>query len=254
MDSKRSFILRKLSTTFVVTTMSSFLFVLAYGFVDGFESEYDRGNQLMGWFFFYFICIGVIILVYGNLVSIVIEKLQTKWFPVHNWLYILILGVFGLANGLLFPSFTFALLGMMAALIYGIIDKWLYNRMTRNRSIKVFFLIPMAALLLCWGYFQYTSPPKPPFTIEDAVHFATSGEGTEIELFPKTIGKWEGNIEGYQVTRETKAIEIGEEIYIVSFIENWKKGKETGTYLLSYKVERGSLIFHSGQGEPAPYY
>lgn len=249
-----SFILRKLSTTFVTTTIFTFLLVMAFRFVDGFEFGYNQGNQLIGWFFFYFVYVGAIILVYGNVVSIVVEKLQTKWFPVHNWLYILILGVFGLANGLLFPSAPFAFLGMLAAILYGIMDKWLYNRMIKNKSIKMFFLIPIVLILISYGFFQVTSPTQPPFTMEDAVHFATSGEGTEIELFPKTIGKWEGQIEGYQVTRETNAIEIGEEIYIVSFTENWKKGNETGTYSLSYKVARSSLIFHSGQGEPAPYY
>lgn len=248
-----SLALRKLSTTLVTTTVFSLLLAMAFSLVDGFEFEYNKGYQLMGLFFFYFLYVGIIIFVYGNLVSIVIERLQAKWFPVHNWLYVFILGVFGLVSGLIFPSISFALLGSLAAILYGIIDKSIEKRVTKNKSIKIFFLIPIASLLLCWGIFQVTSPPQPPFTIEDVVHFATSGEGTEIDLFPKTIGNWEGHIDGYEVTRETSAKEIGEEIYVVSFTESWKKGNENGTRTLSYKVERGRLEFHSEQGGPAPY-
>jgi hypothetical protein len=254
MQSTKSFILRKLSTTFVATTIFSFLLVLNFSIVDGFEFKYNRGNQLIGWFLFYSIYVGVIILFYGNLVSIIVEKLQTKWFPKHNWLYIFFLGVFGLANGLIFQAGSFALLGMVAAVIYGVIDKWIYKRTIENKGIKMFFLIPLASLLICWGFLQFTSPPEPPFTKDDAVHFATSGEGTVIEYFPDEIGKWEGNIEGYQVTRETNANEIGQEMYIVTFTEKWKKGNDSGVRTLSYQVERGSLTHHDEQGEVPPYY
>lgn len=248
-----SLILRKLTTTFVATTI--FSAVLAFiSFKDGFEFVYNQGNQFIAWFFVYLMYIGMIILIYGNLVSIVIEYMQRKWFHQYDWIYVLILGVFGLANGLFFQERTLALLGMFAAVLYAIIDKWLYQRNLKNKSIKMFFLIPIASLLICWGYFQFTSPPMPPFTKEDAVHFATSGKGTVIEHFPEDIGKWEGTIEGYQVKRETNAKEIGEEIYIVAFTESWKKGNEMGTWVLSYKVERGSLTANGEQGNMPPYY
>ncbi|RSL29049.1 hypothetical protein D7Z54_33350, partial [Salibacterium salarium] len=115
MESTKRFILRKLSATFVATTIFAFLF----GIVDGFEFEmkYNQGNQFIQRFYFYAIYIGAIILFYGNTVSIVVEKIQMKWFPQYNWLYVFILGVFGLANGLLFQVATFgggfALLGML---------------------------------------------------------------------------------------------------------------------------------------------
>jgi hypothetical protein len=76
-----------------------------------------------------------------------------------------------------------------------------------------------------------------PFTIEDAVNFATSGEGTVIEHFPEEIGEWEGTIEGYQAKRETNAKKIGEEIYLITFTENWKKGSEMGSWALSIKLK-----------------
>ncbi|WP_102349220.1 hypothetical protein [Bacillus sp. Marseille-P3661] len=246
-------IIRKLTTTFVATTIFSLVLVF-FSIIDGFELPYNKGNQFIGWFFIYLMYIGVIILIYGNLVSTLIEYMQRKWFRQYDWLYVFILGVFGLANGLLFPSVTFALLGMVAAILYAIIDKWLYRRHLSSKNIKMFFLIPIACVVLCWGYFQLTSPPMPPFTKEDAVHFATSGQGTVIEHFPKEIGIWEGTIEGYEVKRETNVKEIEDEIYIVSFTENWKKGTERGTWELSYKIERGSLTANGEKGSIPPYY
>jgi len=248
-----SLIFRKFTATFVTTMIFSFVLVLVNS-INGFEFEFNQGNQFIGWFFIYFMYIGGIILIYGNLVSLVTEYLQRKWFRQYDWLYVIILGVFGLANGLFFQNGTLALLGMLAAALYAIIDKWLYQRKSKNKSIKMFFLIPIASLVLCWGYFQLTSSPMPPFTKEDAVHFATSGEGTVIEHFPKEIGKWEGTIEGYDVKRETDAQEIEEEVYIVTFTENWKKDSEMGTWELSYKVERGSLTANGEQGNIPPYY
>jgi hypothetical protein len=93
--------------------------------------------------------IGVIILIYGNLVSIVIEYLQRKWFQQYDWLYVLILGVFGLANGLFFQQGTLAFFGMLAAILYAIIDKWLYKRKPASKKIKMLFLNPVASLLIC---------------------------------------------------------------------------------------------------------
>ena len=105
------------------------------------------------------------------------------------WLYVIILGVFGLANGLLFQELTFALLGLVAAVLYAIVDKWLRKRMKEEKSIKAFLLIPIAAFLISWGYYGFTFQPLPPITIQEAVQFATSGEGTFIDNFPKEIGE-----------------------------------------------------------------
>lgn len=249
----KSLMMRKLVTTIAATTWISLLMSI-FSFGDYSEILYNQGNKFIGGFFFYFIYIGAIILIYGNLVSIGIEYLQGKWFPQRDWVYILILGVFGLANGLFFQIITLAFYGMLAAMLYGIIDKWLYRRDLDYKSIKILFLIPIATITLSWSYLQFISPPLPPFTKEDAVKFATSGEGTAIDYFPKEIGKWEGTIDGYQVTRETSAIDMGEEIYIVTFSENWGKGSGKGSWSLSYKVERGSLTAYGETGSEPPYY
>ena len=248
-----SLLLRKLTTTFVTTTLFSLLFVFYY-LNGGFESEYNLGNQFIIWFFVYVMYIGGIILIYGNLVSIVIESLQKRWFQQHHWLYVLILGLFGLANGVLFQDGTAALFGMLAAIVYGVFDKWLSKRKIKGKSVKLFIIIPIAILLVSWSYLQLTSPPMPPFTIEDAVHLATSGEGSVTDDFPKSIGKWEGTIEGYHITRETSAKEIGDEVYIVTFTEHWKSGSETDTWTLSYKVDRQSMTAISNQGNIQPPY
>ncbi|WP_058305689.1 hypothetical protein [Gracilibacillus massiliensis] len=137
MGSTKSFILRKLSSTVVTTTVFSFLWVMYFIIVDGYQSEYNLGNQLMEGFFFYSIMVGTIILFYGNLVSIIVEKLLEKRFPQHKSLYVLILGVFGLVNGLIiFPPFAY--LGMLAAMLYGIIDRWIFKRITKNKIFCIF--------------------------------------------------------------------------------------------------------------------
>lgn len=245
--------IRKLVTTFAATTIFSVVLSF-FSLQDSSKILYNQGNQFIGWFFVYFMYIGVIILIYGNLVSIGIEYLQRKWFQRLDWLYVLILGVFGLGNGIIFQESTLAIYGMLAAILYAIIDKWLFKRNTNSKVVKMFFLIQIVLLLICWGYFQFISPPMPPFTKENAVEFATSGEGTLEDHFPNEIGKWEGAIDGYQVKRETNAKEIGEEVYIVTFTESWSKGTREGSWALSYKVERGSLTAYDEKGIMPPYY
>lgn len=248
-----SLILRKFVVTFVATTISS----LSLSFLNisgSLEIIYDQGDYFIGWFLIFFMYMGIIILIYGNAVAVVIEYLQRKWFTQHDWLYVLILGLFGLGNGILFQEKWFAIAGMLTALLYAIIDKWFYKRQTESKSLKMFFLLPILTLLLVWGYFHVISPPTPPFTKEDAIAYATSGEGTVIEHFPKEIGIWEGTVAGYQVTRESSAEKIGDEIYLVTFTERWSQGTGEGFYTVSYKIDRQSLTARGEEGKLPPYY
>jgi hypothetical protein len=248
-----SYIVRKLITTFVSTFMFSILLAFL-SFHDRSETSYNQGNAFIGWFLIFFIYSGAIILIYGNLVSVAVDYLQRKWFKHKDWLYVFILGVFGLVNGVFFQEATFALFGMLAAILYALIDKRIYKRRLENKSIKMFLLMPIASLILSWGYFQLMSPPRPPFTIEDAVEIATSSAGTALENFPKEKGKLEIVIDGYQVTRETEIEEIKKESYLVSFKEEWKKGTETGYWTLSYKIGRNSFTANRETGQMPPYY
>ncbi|GAA5416802.1 hypothetical protein Pryu01_01841 [Paraliobacillus ryukyuensis] len=250
----KSYILQKLTATIVVTTIFSFLFAFNYTSRGNFRFDYNHGNQFIGGFFFYAIYVGAIVLLYGNLVSIVVERLQSKWFIQQTWLYIVILGTFGSAIGLFFQSGRAAVLGILAAIVYGLIEKWVEKRTTKNKRIKWFFLIPVFFLFIYWGYLQIISPPKPPFTKQDAVQSVTDSRGTVIERFPEEIGRWEGDVEGYQVTRETDVKEISNEVYMVTLVESWKEGNDKGMSTWSYRVNRRSLVNKGREGEIPPYY
>lgn len=74
---KENLLFRKLTTTFVTTVFLSILFVLLY-FNGVSELGHNRGNLFIGWLFVYAMYIGLIILIYGNLVSLAIEYLAKK--------------------------------------------------------------------------------------------------------------------------------------------------------------------------------
>ncbi|KIL77389.1 hypothetical protein [Bacillus badius] len=191
---------------------------------------------------------------YGSAVSVGIEYIQRKWLKQNNWLYILLHGMFGLVNGVWFASWLMALHGMAAALLYAFMDRWLYKRMAEKKGIKGFVLVPLLLCVISWGVMFFTSPSSPPFTKEEAVKFAMSGNGTVTDAFPKKAGKWQGTVNGYEVQRETSVQKEGQEIYLVIFTEKWRKGQETGSWLLSYQVDKGSCTAYAEEGERPPYY
>ena len=112
----------------------------------------------------------------------------------------------------------------------------------------------MATLFLLWGYFQYTSPPMPPFTKEDAVALRTSGEDSLINHFPKEVGKNEEMIGGFTVKRETSVKEIEKEKYIVTFKEDWWRDETPNSWSISYLVDRSSSTLYDEQGKVPAYY
>ncbi|MHC5530439.1 hypothetical protein [Priestia megaterium] len=115
-------------------------------------------------------------------------------------------------------------------------------------------IIPLILLLLSWSILEAISPSLPPFTKEDAIEFATSGEGTDIDLFPDKAGTWKGTFEGYHVQRSTRAKKLNKELYLVTFEENWTNGKRKGHYVMSYKVNRSSVSGYGGSDTTPPYY
>ncbi|WP_342537849.1 hypothetical protein MKY15_14485 [Sporosarcina sp. FSL K6-1540] len=244
---------RKLLTTFVATITFSGLMV--YGMVfnyDGFE--YNKGHSFLGWLLVYCIYVGVVILLYGNIVSLILDAVQRKWFLKKDWLTILILGVFGLANGLFFQEKALMWLGMLVAILYGVIDKWLYKRQSKGKSLKMFVLMPIAFIFLSWLFLQWISPPQPPFTKEDAITTASAGMENLIYYFPKEVGSLEETIDGYNVVRETSVKVIGNEKYIVTFKENWQIGNSKNTWLISYTVERNTSTLYAYEGVEPSYY
>lgn len=147
----KNIMLRKFIATFVTTTVFSLLLSLLYIIQDT-NTIYNQGNRFVSWFFIYFVYVGAIILIYGNLVAAGIEFLQRKWFRNQHWLYILILGAFGLVNGVFFQDILLAYCGMAAAIHYGIIDRWMYKNIWKNKRMKLFLVIPIAFLIAIWGF------------------------------------------------------------------------------------------------------
>lgn len=245
---------RKLLTSIISTAILSLALALIYA--NDSEPAYNRGNDLMGWSMVYMMYIGAVILVFGNAVSFSLEYVQSKWKRQHHWLYILLHGLFGSANTLFFGGlgFGYVYLGIIAALVYAIIDRGIYYRFSKQKGVTLYILIPVLVYLLAWGYFQFTSPPMPPFTDKDAIAFATEGEGTIESKFPDEIGTWQGTIAGYDVVRETSVTKRGNEKYLVKFTETWGKGTESGSWFHSYEVDRNSLTMQDGGGEMPPFY
>ncbi|MGG3890619.1 hypothetical protein [Metabacillus fastidiosus] len=245
---------RKITATFFTTAITAIALACAYMAADMRSSPlYQLGKGFLSMFFVYSIYVGTIILIYGNIVSAGLEYIHRKWFINHTWLYVLLHGLLGLVNGIIFPEFSLVLMlsGMVAALLYAFIDRWIYSRMKAQKNIKGFFIFPVFLFASLWLCFQIISETLPPFTKEEAIEFAA--DGTPQDVFPKKAGKWEGVINGYNVERETSVKEIGKEKYIVTFTERWAKGTEKGSSRFSYEVDRQSATAYSMEGEEPPY-
>ncbi|WP_313894200.1 hypothetical protein [Psychrobacillus sp.] len=249
-----NYLLRKLVTTVITTVITSVSFV-AYSLIRNSTGiDHSLGSQFLGWFMVWFIYSGAVIFIYGSLVSIGIDFIQRKGFIRPKWLYVLIHGLFGIMFGVFAQEWLLSIYGMLIASMYAIIYKLLSKILLEKKSIKMFFLIPSAFLLLSWGYFYVISAPIPLFTEEDAVEFATSGNGTVTSDFPKKVGKWQGSIDGFEVERATDVKQIAKEKYIVTFTEKWEKGYITGTCFYSYIVERNSSTANELCKKTPPYY
>lgn len=245
-------IARKVVTT-LITVMLFVLSFSCYGLI-GNDSlpPYDRGEYFIGWASLFFYYGGIIIFIYGTAVSTVLELMLRKILPKYNWLYILLHALFG--GIFLFLDLDIILLGVVPAFIYGLVDRWLYTKNMDGRHIKFGLLIPISLTLILWAIFSLASETRPPFTSEEAIVRATSGEGTISSNFPKDEKKWSGKVEGFQVSRESSARKTGDNEYIVTFTETWEKGYLNGTYILTYRVDRSSRSFHSEEGLSPPYY
>jgi hypothetical protein len=179
---------------------------------------------------------GVIILVYGSLVSALIEFVMNRWFNINTPIYILFHGVFGLI--MIEP--ILAVFGVAAALLYACIDRWILHLIKKEKPIMMLMLTPIALFAVTWSVLSFITLDRPPFTAKDAVEFVTTGKGTIIDKFPKE----EGVITVGNATRETSVEEIGNEVYIVTFTETWKNEDTGGPWSISYKVERGSSTLY----------
>lgn len=174
---------RKLAATF----LAAFLFSMAWCSWDismAGETVYYQGTEFYAMTLIYFLYIGFFVLIYGNIVSFVVESLQRRWFERADWLYVLILGIFGSAIGLIFPFGSFIAAGILVAMLFGIIDKWLLKRWRQDKGNKVLFILPFVAFALLWSYYHFASPSLPTHTAEQAVEFAAGGEDLLLDRFP----------------------------------------------------------------------
>lgn len=201
--------------------------------------------------------IGLIIFLYGNMVSLLLEHIQRKWFSENNWLYVLLHGLFGLVNGVMFLHWAFALAGMAFALLYAVIDRWLYAVVSKWKRPYLILALPAGVFAGSLLVMQNAPQPEvPPFTGEAAIEQAVNrvGAGTALAFFPSRQTSWNGVINGYAVTRSSNAKQAGPEVYTVTFRETWEKAVKTGEWTLGYLASRDTLSNRQESGEIPPYY
>ncbi len=246
-------VMRKLVATIAVTMLASLCFGLfTYG---GFGvNEYNQGETLLSWTLVFFIYIGAIILVFGNFVSITIEWFERRFKPFPWPVFVLLHGVFGLLNGLVFPAVEFALAGFLCAVFYALADRWLLWKKNSKAVVSALLIVPAVLVISSSAIVQWTSPPEPSFKAEDAIEKATGGEDTRAAAFPDVAGTETTTEEGLVVERTTSVENIGRETFLVTLTEKWRDeatGVERENFM-TYKVKRNSMQLQDAGGEGTP--
>lgn len=250
-------LLRKIMAAYVTT----WTILLCLGFFSwGGGEAWNMADQYVGWFVFLAMYVVPVIFFYGITVSALIEGVFQKlnFSCPMEWLVTgFIHVIFGFAFGILLQSSLASIMGGTAAILFFGIDRILMHITPRLRwrVWSLLIVIPILIFVMIVGTLSWSSPPRPPFTANDAVTFATSGKGTITDSFPKQVGKVSLEIKGYTVERETTvAATEDKEIYLVHFIERWRKGEEVGEYRLTYNVfSRGGMDFKEEKGQRPPY-
>lgn len=196
---------------------------------------------------------GAIILIFGNMVSVLLERVFDHCFrssKMASVCYILLHGILGSIIGLVGSNYTLALLGFVAALLYGLIDFWINLRQNQERSLKpiasLFILFFIPAIVL--GFFSDTIDP---FTEDEALEYVI--DSPEYENFPSK-GKLELTIHGFQVVRETIINKNDDGTYYITLKETGTRGEEKANWQVTYLVERGVSWLEKGNPDIRPYY
>lgn len=199
-----------------------------------------------------------VIFLYGILVSSLLETATKKVKgPGAKFVSSLLHVVFGLCIGFVFQISQIIIMGGVAAFLFFCFDLIIvrYTPRLKLKTRWIFFAAPILLFVLIEGTLYTISPPKPPFTANDAIQFATSGNGTSIDRFPKEEGQVKLQIVGYDVERETKVEEMSRKaVYIVVFTERWHKGTENGQYQMVYEVRREGMELKRSTGLQPPYF
>jgi hypothetical protein len=215
-------------------------------------------NSFVSWGFFLSLYVFPIVFVYGIGVSTITELTLTK-LRAFKYIRTIISGLIHISAGYLFgyvfQSQVACIYGATCAAIYFLANealRFFWNK-TKKSLINVVWCVPILIFGSLAGYFYMVSPNLPPFTENNAVAFATSGKGTNIELFPKQVGKMNLIIDGYNVERETSVTRIEKETFEVTFTERWSKEGKSGQTRSNFIVERYSSMAHGGGGDMVPY-
>jgi hypothetical protein len=240
-----------LSVTLLVSCLLSFLYMIRS--VETSVNDYKLAQGFILGLFLYGFYVGIVILIYANLVSFLIEVLRNK-FNLNSFTYIILHGLVGaLTGGMVSKSALVALCIAGIAILYALVDYWQMNQENKSRSIKYILLVSFLPIVCSSLYFASISEPLPPFTAEDAIASAIDDHSITSE-FPHKIGTVDSKEKGYHITRETRAKKIKRNTYSVRFIEKWSKDGESGEFRTSYEITRNSLTLHAISGEEPPYY
>lgn len=245
---------RKLTATFTVSVLGSLAFVCLTFLFDSGGENYNLGNKLLMGMYFYLLYIGAIILFFGNLVSICIEWFHRKVKRLSLPVFVLLHGLFGLLNGVVFHTVTLALAGFMFAVLYALIDRWILWKKFNGKQMMAVSAAPVLLVLIFFVLAQWISEPMPPFEAEDAVEQATAGKGTSIEDFPDYVGTERTRVDGLLIERTTSVKEVEDEVYHVKFQETWwEESGDKHTNYMTYEVKRGATTLHASGGEDTPH-
>ncbi|GGG61722.1 hypothetical protein [Paenibacillus radicis (ex Gao et al. 2016)] len=253
--------IRKMATAYV-TVMTIVLF-FAWQYNGLWTEEWEAASDFAGWAVIVSIYAFPAVFIYGIAVSICIEIIMAK-LTIHaafKWVVSATLHLsFGFLCSLPFQSVFFGFIGAGAAFYFFLVDQlviWCIRRLNRRTRVTL-LAVPLVLFVFSYAALLIDSPAKPytpPFSAEEAVHFATSGSGSTIDNFPKEIGTMQLEIQGYTVERETAVTPLGtKEQYRVAFIERWMKGSEGGEHRMYYTVTRGSLEAAGSDGPRPPYH
>lgn len=222
-------------------------------------ADWNAAGNYMSWVFVIALYAVPTIFFYGILVSSLLEAAAVK-LKVKGPGEVLVSGLlhvaFGFCFGFVLQISLFSIMGGVAAILFFSFDRIIVRTILcfKIKTRLISFTVPVLLFVLIAGAIYATSPSKPPFTAKDAVQFATSGNGTTIDRFPKEEGQVMLKIGGYDVERETKVEETArKETYNVVFTERWHKDEENGQYQMIYEVSHGSLEAKGGNGAKPPY-
>ncbi|KMJ57283.1 hypothetical protein AB685_17960 [Bacillus sp. LL01] len=160
-------------TAFYVSTFIISILISASSFGQGEPIYLD---SFLGWTYILLFVVGGIILIYGNLISIGIEYVVNRWMKGNSIIFILLHGLLGGLPVIWSQHWMLTLYASGAALLYALVDRWIYYRSSRDKHTWQVHTIAPILFLILFAIFMVKSQPLPPYSAEEAVAIAISGE------------------------------------------------------------------------------